>query len=61
MFLYGFIFFVLGLIVFIFYAYASSIINQWMESRREIESFFRWMTGTIFVGLGIKLIIPENR
>lgn len=61
MFLYGFIFFVLGLIVLIFYAYASSIIKQWMESRREIESCFRWMTGTIFVGLGIKLIIPEHR
>ncbi|MDF2875817.1 MAG: leuE, partial [Sporomusa sp.] len=56
MFLYGFIFFVLGLVVLILYAQASSFVRQWLVSKQELEQYFRWVTGTIFVGLGIKLI-----
>jgi threonine/homoserine/homoserine lactone efflux protein len=61
MLLYGFIFFVLGLLALILYAQASSFIRQWFMSKQELEQYFRWVTGTIFVGLGIKLIVPEQR
>jgi hypothetical protein len=61
MLLYGFIFFVLGLVVLILYAQASSFVRQWLVSKQELEQYFRWVTGTIFVGLGIKLIVPEHR
>ena len=61
MFLYGLIFFGLGLLVLIFYAHASSIAREWIESKRKMKFYFRWITGSIFVGLGIKLMIPEHR
>ncbi len=61
MLLYGFIFFLLGLVVLIFYAQASNSVRQWLVSKQELEQYFRWITGTIFVGLGIKLIVPEHR
>jgi threonine/homoserine/homoserine lactone efflux protein len=61
MLLYGFIFFLLGLVVLISYAQASSFVRQWLVSRRKWEQYFRWITGTLFVGLGIKLIVPEHR
>lgn len=61
MLLYGFIFFLLGLVVLISCAQASSFVRQWLVSKQEWEQYFRWATGTLFVGLGIKLIAPEHR
>lgn len=61
MFLYGFIFFVLGLVVLISYAQMSNIVRRWLVSKQAIEQYLRWVTGTIFVGLGIKLIVPEHK
>ncbi|MDF2501320.1 MAG: leuE [Anaerosporomusa subterranea] len=61
MLLYGFIFFLLGLVVLIFYAHASNVVRQWLVSKQELQRYFRWITGTIFVGLGIKLIVPEHK
>jgi len=61
MLLYGFIFFLLGLMALILYAQASSFLRQWLTSRQKVEQYFRWIIGSIFVGLGIRLILPEQR
>lgn len=61
MLLYGVIFFLLGLIVLISYAQASSFVRQWLAARKKADRCFRWLTGTLFIGLGIKLIVPEHR
>ncbi|WP_093796139.1 LysE family translocator [Sporomusa acidovorans] len=58
---YGFIFFVLGLIVLISYALLSSVVRQWLVSKQRLEQYFRWVTGTIFVALGIRMMMPEQR
>lgn len=61
MLLYGIIFFLLGLIVLVTYAQASSLVRQWLIVKQELYRYFRWLTGTIFVGIGIKLIVPDHR
>ncbi len=61
MLLYGFTFFLLGLIVLILYAQASSFVRQWLMSKQKVEQYFRWLTGGLFIGLGIKLMIPDSR
>jgi threonine/homoserine/homoserine lactone efflux protein len=58
--LYGFIFFVLGLFVLICYAQAANFARKWLMSKRGIQDCFRWVTGSIFVGLGIKLLVPTR-
>lgn len=58
---YGFIFFVLGLIVLISYALLSSVVRQWLVSKQQLEQYFRWVTGSIFVALGIRMMMPEQR
>ncbi|MBP2652477.1 MAG: leuE [Firmicutes bacterium] len=61
MLLYGIIFFLLGLIVLVTYAQASSIVRQWLIVKQELYQYFRWLTGSIFLGIGIKLIVPDHR
>lgn len=61
MLLYGFIFFLLGLIVLVFYAQASSFVRQWLMSKQKVEQYFRCVTGSLFIGLGIKLLVPDHR
>ncbi|CQR73594.1 Leucine efflux protein [Sporomusa ovata DSM 2662] len=61
MLLYGVIFFILGLIVLSIYAQASSLIRQWLIVKQNVYQYFRWLTGTIFVGIGIKLIVADQR
>lgn len=61
MLVYGFIYFLLGLLVLVSYARASGFVRQRLEAKPVLEQYFRWITGTIFVGLGLKLIVPENK
>lgn len=61
MLLYGLIFFVLGLLVLILYAQASACVGNWLVAKRELEQYCRWAAGTIFAGLGLKLMLSDNK
>ncbi len=61
MLMYGFIYFLLGLLVLVFYARASGLVRHWLVAKPVLEQYFRWITGTIFIGLGVKLMAPENK
>lgn len=61
MLMYGFIYFLLGLLVLVFYARASGFVRHWLVAKPVLERYFRWITGTIFIGLGLKLMVPENK
>lgn len=61
MLMYGFIYFLLGLSVLIFYAQTSAFVRHRLVAKPVLERYFRWITGTLFVGLGVKLLVPEHR
>ncbi len=61
MLMYGFIYFLLGLVVLVFCARTSGFVRHWFVAKPVLERYFRWITGTIFVGLGLKLMVPENK
>lgn len=61
MFFYGLMFTLLGLVVMLFYAYAATAIRQWLTSHQGMEKYFSWLTGSLFVGLGLRLALSEEK
>lgn len=56
----GIIFFLMGLAVLACYAQTSCLIGDWIIKNEKSERRFRLFTGSIFLGLGIKLIMQED-
>jgi len=56
----GIIFFLMGIAVLTCYAQTSCLIGNWILKNGNSERRFRLVTGSIFLGLGIKLIMQED-
>lgn len=61
MLLYGFVYFLLGLTVLVGYAQASAGMRHWLAAKPVVQQYVRWLTGSLFIGLGVKLLAPEQR
>ena len=61
MLLYGMIFFLLGLAALILYAQASGFIGRRLAARQRWQQCFQRAAGALFIGLGIRLLAPEQR
>lgn len=42
-------------------AYVSGSIGNWLQRRPELARRFRWLTGSVFIGLGIWAAVPDRR
>ena len=61
MFVLGAIFALLGLLFLGFVAYFSGTLGDWLGSRPGSANALRWLTGSVLVGLGLRLALPERR
>lgn len=61
MLLYGMVFFLLGLAALILYAQAAGFVRQRLAAKQRWEQYCRRVMGTLFIGLGIRLLAPEQR
>ena len=56
----GAIFMMLGILAYFPLAYFSGIIGTWIQTRKAVADKLRLMTGSIFIGLGIRIAMPEK-
>ncbi|VEP13779.1 Lysine transporter LysE [Hyella patelloides LEGE 07179] len=56
----GVVFMLLGMLVYFPVAYFSGVIGRWIQTRQAIASKIRWVTGSIFIGLGLRAALTEN-
>ncbi|MBI1882220.1 MAG: LysE family translocator [Chloroflexi bacterium] len=61
MFALGFMFAFFGIIFLSVVAYFSGGIGSWLASRTRFASALRWLTGGVFIGLGVRLAFVERR
>lgn len=61
MLLFGVVFVIVGFIILNIYAVASAKLRSWMERNGKIQEYFNWVTGLIFVGLGLRLAFSERK
>lgn len=57
----GFTYNVIGLTVDSSVAYLSSFLGQWIKSRLRAAKLLRWLTGGIFIGLGVRLALSQRQ
>ena len=41
--------------------YFSGSLGGWLRSRASFADYLRWLTGSVLIGLGIRLALPERR
>jgi len=58
---FGIAFTLMGLVVLSVVALCSGALGQWFRSRPSFVGALRWITGSVLVGLGLRLAIPERR
>jgi threonine/homoserine/homoserine lactone efflux protein len=56
----GVIFMLMGLLAYFPLAYFSGIVGRWLQTHQAIAEKVRWITGSIFMGLGIRAALPEK-
>lgn len=56
----GVVFMLLGMLAYFPLAYFSGIVGRWIQTRQAIADRVRWITGSIFIGLGIRAALPEK-
>lgn len=56
----GFIFTFFCILIYSFLAVSSSVIGYHLSSSRKVMNIFKYLTGSILVGLGFKLIVSEK-
>lgn len=56
----GMVFTVLALLVFNVIAYFSGTLGDWLARKPALAGGLRWLTGSVLVGLGLKLALPER-
>ena len=50
-----------GTLVNVVVACLASSVRQWLIPGQRGERIFRWLTGTVFIGLGIRLALADRR
>lgn len=56
----GAIFMMLGILAYFPLAYFSGIIGTWIQTRKAIADKLHLITGSIFIGLGIRIALPAK-
>ncbi len=56
----GSVFMLLGMLAYLPLAYFSSVLGKWIQTRKAVTNKVRWITGSIFIGLGIRAALPEK-
>ncbi len=57
----GIIFDISGTIVNIIVALLSSLLGNWLKNHRGTSKFLNWLTGGIFIGLGVRLAFLQRQ
>ncbi|MGH3144205.1 MAG: LysE family translocator, partial [Rubrobacter sp.] len=58
---FGVAFTFMGLVVLSVVALFSGALGEWLRSRPSFAGALRWLTGSVLVGLGLRLAFPERR
>ena len=61
MFSLGILFAFFGIIFLSVVGYFSGGIGGWLASRTRLANALRWVTGGVFIGLGVRLALAERR
>jgi threonine/homoserine/homoserine lactone efflux protein len=61
MLLLGAVFALLGFTIFCIIAYFSGTLGDRLLSRPRLSKVLGWFTGSVFIGLGLRLALPERR
>lgn len=56
----GAVFMMLGMLAYFPLAYFSGDLGRWIQTRQAIAVKVRWITGSIFIGLGVRAALPEK-
>lgn len=56
----GFVFTLLALLVFTGIGYFSGTLGGWIARKPGLSGSLRWLTGSVLVGLGLRLALPER-
>ena len=57
----GCLFNISGTIVNIGVAYLASSAGRWLGARGHVERIFRWLTASVFIGLGVRLALGDRK
>ncbi len=57
----GLVFNLTGLAVDSSVALLSSLLSRWLKDRIRAAKFLRWLTGGIFIGLGVRLALTQRQ
>lgn len=57
----GFLFNISGTIVNIAVAYLAASAGRWLGARGHVERIFRWLTASVFIGLGLRLALGDRK
>ncbi|HEV8333921.1 MAG TPA: LysE family translocator [Steroidobacteraceae bacterium] len=57
----GCLFNVSGTIVNIAVAYLAASAGRWLGARGHVERIFRWLTASVFIGLGLRLALGDRK
>jgi threonine/homoserine/homoserine lactone efflux protein len=57
----GVLFNISGTVVNISVAYTASRLGKSLKSRLSNSSVYKWITGTVFIGLGIRLALIDRK
>lgn len=56
----GLIFTTLALLIFNVIAYFSGTLGEWLGDKPAFANGLRWLTGSVLIGLGLRLAVPER-
>lgn len=61
MLIFGTMFVILGFMVMSIYAFLAEKLKMWIANNERIQTYFHWVTGTIFIGFGLRLVFAERK
>jgi threonine/homoserine/homoserine lactone efflux protein len=57
----GLLLIVMGLAFHILVAFSAGRLGGWLRRQPRVNAWLRWLTGGTFIGLGLRLALPERR
>ena len=57
----GLVLIALGLVFHLLVACTAEYVGAWLRRQPHINARLRWLTGSVFIGLGLRLALPERR
>lgn len=57
----GLLLIVMGLAFHILVAFGAGRLGGWLRRQPRVNAWLRWLTGGTFIGLGLRLALPERR